>query len=121
MRTLEDLETELKEEAAEQEAILNAVTELFTNAGFERFDRKNNYNFETSASHFKALFSIDNTTYNYTGYVTQEGSNSASYSVKGDQSGIESAAEKFLIAFEDITLNSSSEETPIDDKLETDV
>lgn len=91
--TEEELQNEMDKKAEERETVLLATTDLFTDAGFEKGVTANYITFSQESEIYKALFSIDITTFNYKCYVTTENSN---YNKTGSMSGIESAAHKFL-------------------------
>lgn len=106
--SIEELEEDLQEKQARKDKILSSLESLFDDAGFTKKDDKNNISFEDTHRDIKALFSIYDTTFNYTAYITVEGDNSFTYSSKGDIEGIEEAAEKFLAEYNDlITLDIS--------------
>lgn len=96
MLTLEDLETRMDEKEAKQTSILNEVSELFSDAGFFQEEHANTIAFESSIKGAKALFSIDNTTFNYKSYISTEGENETNFSSKGNIDGIIDAAVKFV-------------------------
>lgn len=91
--TEEELENEMNKKTEEREHILLFANDLFTDAGFEKEATANYITFTQESDTYKALFSIDTTTFNYKCYVTTEESN---YNKTGSMSGIESAAHKFL-------------------------
>ena len=91
--TEEELENEMDKKAEEREEVLLAATDLFDDAGFEKEATANYITFTQESNTYKALFSIDTTTFNYKCYVTTDNSN---YNKTGSMNGIESAAHKFL-------------------------
>ena len=91
--TEEELENAMDQKAEERERILLFANDLFGDAGFEKEVTANYITFTQESDTYKALFSIDTTTFNYKCYVTTEESN---YNKTGAMSAIESAAHKFL-------------------------
>ena len=96
MLTLEDLETKMDEKQAKQTAIMDEISELFSDAGFVKEEHANTVAFESSIKDAKALFSVDNTTFNYKSYISVEGDNETNYSTKGNIDGVVDAAVKFV-------------------------
>ncbi len=96
MLTLEELEDNLQEKDEQQKGVEEELSNLFDNAGFTRVDKPNNFSFESHVKDAKALFTVDNSTYNYTAYISTEGTNSFNYSVKGNIDGATDAALKFI-------------------------
>lgn len=91
--TEEELQNEMDAKAEERERVLLFATDLFHDAGFEKEVTANYITFTQESDTYKALFSIDTTSFNYKCYVTTDNSN---YNKTGSMSGIESAAHKFL-------------------------
>lgn len=117
--SIEELREDLEEQQKRKDDILTSLKELFDNAGFEYVEDKNTLNFEDTHEDLKALFSIYDTTFDYSAYITSESDNSMNYSLKGNIDGIEEAAEKFLAEYNDIlTLDISQKKLPEDDEIE---
>ncbi len=115
--SLEELEEDLQEKQDRKDRILSSLASLFDDAGFtKKDDKKNNISFEDTNKDIKALFSIYDTTFNYSAYITVEGDNSFTYSAKGDIDGIEEAAEKFLAEYNDLLTLDISFDTPAEDE-----
>lgn len=96
MKDIISPEEALLEKKSEQQAVLSEVESLFEDAGFIQKENQNTISFQSSTNDIKALFSIDNTTYNYECYITTEGENSSNYSAKGNIDGLVDAAFKFV-------------------------
>lgn len=94
--TLEDLEINMDEKAEKQKSVKDELTELFTDAGFVIEQHPNTIAFESSIEDAKALFSVDNSTFNYKSYISVEGENETNYSTKGNIDGVVDAAIKFI-------------------------
>lgn len=106
--TLEDLQNNLRQRTEEQEAVLDSLKSMFADADFEFSEEKNTIDFTDTHKYLKALFSIDNSTFRYTCYITAEDDKDKSFnfSLKGEIDDIEDAAQKFLAEFNDLlTLN----------------
>ena len=117
--SIEELREDLEEQQKRKDDILTSLKELFDNAGFEYVEDKNTLNFGDTHEDLKALFSIYDTTFDYSAYITSESDNSMNYSLKGNIDGIEEAAEKFLAEYNDIlTLDISQKKLPEDDEIE---
>lgn len=112
---LEELEEDLKEEHNENIKILDELKQLFNDAGFEEVSEMNNISFQDETDNIKAQFSIDNTTYKYTAYITKTDDNSFNYSLKGDKYQAVDAAMKFLGEYEDWNTPTEERELPTDD------
>lgn len=112
---LEELEEDLKEEQAENFAILDELTQLFDGADFKRVEEMNNISFQDSTDDVKAQFTVDNTTYNFTCYITKTDDNSFNYSRKGNKHQAIDAAEKFLGEYEDWNTPTEERELPLHD------
>ena len=113
--TLEDLQNNLQQRTEEQEAALDSLKSMFADADFELSEEKNTIDFTDTHKDLKALFSIDNSTFRYTCYITAEDEDNKSFnfSLKGEIDDIEDAARKFLAEFNDLlTLDI---EPPVDD------
>ena len=102
--TLEDLQSNLQQRTEEQEAVLDSLKSMFADADFELSEEKNTIDFTDTHKDLKALFSIDNSTFRYTCYITAEEMNNKSFnlSLKGEIDDIEDAARKFLGEFNDL-------------------
>lgn len=100
--SFEELEEALSDKVQKQKEVLSEVSSLFDDAGFFNTEQKNNITFQSTKRDVKALFSIDNTTYNYSYYITTEGDNSTNYSGKGNIDGVVDAAYKFIEQYSDI-------------------
>lgn len=117
---LEELEEDLKEEQAENNAILTELEELFDETDFERVDDMNHISFQASSGDIKAQFSLDNSEFTFTCYISEVDDNSFNYSRKGTKHQAIDAAEKFLAEYDDWTTNTkatdySEDELPLDD------
>lgn len=98
-----ELEDALLEKQSIRREVLSEVSSLFDDAGFVKKEKQNTIFFQTSTKRTKALFSIDNTTYNYECYITTGGDNSSSYSAKGGIDDLADAAIKFVEQYADFT------------------
>ena len=94
--TLDDLEMNMDEKAEKQKQITDELTNLFTDAGFVIEHNPNTIAFESSIKDAKALFSVDNSTFNYKSYISVEGENETNYSTRGNIDGVVDAAIKFI-------------------------
>ena len=120
--SIEELREDLEEQQKRKDDILTSLKELFDDAGFEYVEDKNTLNFEDTHEDLKALFSIYDTTFDYSAYITSETDNSMNYSLKGNIDGIEEAAEKFLAEYNDIlTLEINQKKLPEDDEIEDEI
>lgn len=91
--TEDELESEMDKKAEEREKILLSLADLFHDAGFKNESSPNYISFMQETNKYKALFSVNTSTFNYKCYLTTENSN---YNKSGSMYGIESAAYKFL-------------------------
>lgn len=96
--TEEELEKEMDRKAEEREKVLLFTADVFHDAGFKEKVTSNYITYVQEDESYKASFSIDTSTFNYSCYLTVEGVDSYTYSAKGVISGIEEAATKFLEA-----------------------
>lgn len=118
--TLEDLEDTLQSREQEREDVLADITPMFEDAGFEIEETKNYIAFLKDEGSVKAMFSIDNTSYKYSCYITSdETPNNINYSAKGELEAIVEFVPKFLGALDDIIVD--SEEEQIDSANEDDL
>lgn len=102
--TEEEIQQEMDAKAKAREKVLLYTADILHDAGFETTTNANTINYEQSGENYKALFSIDTTTFNYKCYVTVETEdNESTYSAKGTMEQIESAVPKFLSAVADIS------------------
>lgn len=118
--TLEELQDNLQQRTEEQEAVLDSLKSMFADADFELSEEKNTIDFTDTHKDLKALFSIDNSTFRYTCYITaeDESNKSFNFSLKGEIGNIEDAARKFLGEFNDLlTLDIESPMDPGDDEV----
>lgn len=118
--SLEELEEDLKEEQAENNAVLTELEDLFADSDFERVDDMNHISFQASSGDIKAQFSLDNSEFTFTCYISEVDDNSFNYSRKGTKHQAVAAAEKFLAEYDDWTTNTkapdySEDELPLDD------
>lgn len=103
--TLEELQDNLQQRTEEQESALESLKSMFSDAGFELSEEKNTIDFTDTHKDLKALFSVDNTTFKYSCYITVDDVSDKSYNfaLKGNIDGIEDAAKKFLAEYSDLT------------------
>ena len=101
--TEEELEKEMDRKAEEIEKVLLFANDIFHDAKFEKDTTANHIAYTQEGKDYKAMFSIDTTSFNYKCYVTTEGDNSSTYSAHGVMSGIEDAVHKFLEAVADVS------------------
>lgn len=102
--TEEELEKEMDAKAEAREKVLLYTADMLHDAGFENTTNANTINYEQSGENYKALFSIDTTTFNYKCYVTVENEESSStYSAHGTIEQVEEALPKFLSAVADVS------------------
>lgn len=100
--TEEELQKEMDAKAEAREKALLYTADILHDAGFETTTNANTINYEQSGETYKALFSIDTTSFNYKCYVTVETKdNESTYSAKGTIEQIEDAVPKFLSAVAD--------------------
>lgn len=96
LKTLEELQEDLQSVQAEKDAIISELDELFKDAGFKKIDKMNNISYQLTEFEFKAQFSIEDSTFNFSCYITTEGDNSFNYTAKGTMMNVVNGAHKFL-------------------------
>lgn len=102
--TEEELQQEMDAKAEQREKALLYASDVLHDAGFETTSNVNSIDYIQDGENYKALFSIDTTTFNYKCYVTVETEdNESTYSAKGTIEQIESAVTKFLSAVADVS------------------
>ena len=102
--TEEELQQEMDKKAEEREKALLYASQVLHDAGFKTLTTANNINYEQEGENYRALFSIDTTTFNYKCYVTVESEdNESTYSAKGTIDQIENAVTKFLSEVADVS------------------
>lgn len=123
IKSLEELQEDLQEEQAEKDAIIDEIDSLFDDAGFRKLDKMNNICYQQTKSSYKAQFSIEDTSFNYSCYITTSGDNAINYTAKGTMDGIVKAAYKFIAELNDVLDDSEpvEQELPDDDTSDLDV
>lgn len=120
IKSLEELQEDLQEVQAEKDAIVAELDELFGDAGFKKLDKMNNISYQLTKKEFKAQFSIEDTSFNYSCYITTDGDNSFNYTAKGTMDGITKAAYKFLEELDFTATNDDAVELDDDDTADLD-
>lgn len=115
IKSIEELQEDLQEEQAEKDAIIDELDSLFDDAGFRKLDKMNNICYQQTKSEYKAQFSIEDTSFNYSCYISTNGDNAISYTAKGTMDGIVKAAYKFVAELNDILDDSEPVETHLED------
>lgn len=95
----EDLETDLKDRQRTINDITNSIIEMFHESNFESELSINGISFTNNSDSIYASFYIDDSL-NYKGYITNIEDASFNYSVKGDISTVEEAADKLIDTYE---------------------
>ena len=108
--TSAELEKDIREEQAANSAVLAELDSLFANSDFKRTDDMNHISFQASEGNIKAQFSLDNSTYSFTCYISEVTNNSFNYSHKGTKYQAVEAAEKFLAEYDDCITNTEAED-----------
>lgn len=108
--TSAELEKDLREKQASNSAVLTELDSLFASSDFERTDDMNHISFQASEGNIKAQFSLDNSTYSFTCYISEVDNNSFNYSRKGTKYQAVEAAEKFLAEYDDCITNTEAED-----------
>lgn len=102
--SLAQLEEDLQEREEERNSIIAELDSMFEEAEFMKAEKLNTISYGKNGETYKAMFSIDNTTYNYTCYISDEtGEEETNFSLKGPQSGIISGAQKFINLINSVT------------------
>lgn len=104
------LEEDIREEQAANSAVLAELDSLFANSDFKRTDDMNHISFQASEGSIKAQYSLDNSTYSFTCYISEVDNNSFNYSRKGTKYQAVEAAEKFLAEYDDCITNTEAED-----------
>ncbi len=115
IKSLEELQEDLQEEQAEKDAIIAELDSLFDDAGFRKLDKMNNICYQQTKSSYKAQFSVEDTSFNYSCYITTNGDNAINYTAKGTQDGMVKAAYKFISELNDVLTDSETSEPELDD------
>lgn len=100
IRSLEQLEEDLREDQELNKQTMSELDELFGGSSFQKKENMNSTTWQTSKGTVKAQFDIDNTTYNYSCYITDtEGTYNMSR--KGDRTTATDSAIAMLEELED--------------------
>lgn len=115
IKSLEELQEDLQAVQAEKDAIITELDELFKDAGFKKIDKMNNISYQLTEFEFKAQFSIEDTTFKFSCYITTEGDNSFNYTAKGTMDNVVAGAHKFLEELDFVKVIEPEEQLEDDD------
>lgn len=101
--TLEELIVDLDEKKQAQDELIAKLDELFADTDMLKDESDNFFNWGYGDTDTKAMFSVDNTSYNFKCYISSGDDESGStYSAKGTMDNAYDGAVKFLQAADDI-------------------
>lgn len=111
--TLEELIEDLDEKKQAQDELIAELDELFADTNMLKDESDNFFNWGYGDKDTKAMFSVDNTSYNFKCYISSGDDESGSnYSAKGTMNNAYDGAVKFLQAADDIL---SGEEVDVEE------
>ena len=114
-KSIEELQEDLQQEQDEKDAIITELDSLFSDAGFRKLDKMNNICYQQTKGDYKAQFSIEDTSFNYSCYITTTGDNAINYTAKGTMDGILKSAYKFIAELNDVLEESEPVKTHLTD------